>query len=218
MSDYNDYNDRDHGYDGRDHQDYHGQGPVDPHGGSHAMRIASYALALAAIFSCSFIFAAIPLAALSIILALLSRGNEKKTDSVRITLICDVCAIIASAAITGYSFYTVYNSPLLKAQLDHAIRYYERLYGLESGEGDSDFFSLFGSEEDQPESSGGSGDPSEDYYKRYYEKNTDGTSDPEEDSSDNGYSFDSGGSSGEDENDGSSGENSPSFVSGGDFV
>lgn len=178
ISNYNDYSDHDNSYrdpesDGNGRHDRHGdEMPQGSGNGSHAMRTASFALALAAVFSCSMIIVSVPLASLSIILALLSRGKPKRTDSVKVIIICDACAIIASAAITGYSYYTVMNSPILKQQFDDMINYYERLYGIDSGE-DSDITDLFGGDGDDssgnPDNSSGSGD---DYYKRYYENET----------------------------------------------
>ena len=187
----NDYN---NGYD-NDYNHGYNNGYGGSTGGSRAMSSAAIGLGIAALLFCSTIYIAIPLACLSIIMALLSRGRRKNNSGVTAAIIMDIMAIAISAAITYAAFHAVYSSPFLKSQLENMIEYYEnQLYG-EDGSGDSD----------------PSGLP---------EQNTETESDS---SGDSDESEDSGTGNGSDEGDGSgetgdSGDNGNTFQSGGAFV
>ena len=93
-------------------------------GPSPALSSAAVTLAIISLFSCSFIVIALPLAATSIILALISRGDGPLLGSCRYALVTGCIALAATIGLTGYSFYLVYNNPALRHQVEQMISFY----------------------------------------------------------------------------------------------
>ena len=78
------------------------------------------------------IYISVPLGALAIILALLSRGPEKQLGKAKTAVSLGAAGIIVSSAVTGYAFYRVTTDPVLRAQMQQLVNYYTGTYLGES--------------------------------------------------------------------------------------
>ena len=90
-------------------------------------------LCILSVFTCFFSFLCIPLGALAILLALLSRGKGRLAGTAVTAIIVSVFSITASAAATGYAVWKISSSPQLRQRFDAVMEYYEGLYGLSDG-------------------------------------------------------------------------------------
>ena len=95
---------------------------------SPALARAAFILGVIAAISLVFIYIAVPLGALAILLALLSRGNHPLFGRARTAVTLGICAIIASSVITGYSFFRIWTDPVLKARFQQMLDYYMTYY------------------------------------------------------------------------------------------
>ncbi len=185
--DYNNYNnDPGSDYGSCNHSDYDGSGSRQ--GSSRALSSAALGLGIAALLFCSFIYTAVPLACLSIILALLSRGRSRKNSAMTAAIIMDVMAIALSAAITIAAFHTIFSSPILRSQFNEIIEYYSnQLYG-EGGPDDPELSGLPGTG-DSSETDRGSSKESEESDTSYSDESDSDKSDGRSDTFQSGGAF-----------------------------
>ena len=101
-------------------------------GNRQSMRFAATVLGIISIFSFMMIYISVPLGALAIILALLSRGSEKRLGKAKTAVSLGAAGILASCAITGFAFYRVTTDPVLRAQMQQMVNYYTGTYLGES--------------------------------------------------------------------------------------
>ncbi len=126
---------------GRFHEEHY-----DPYGkSSPAMAAAARLLGILSLFFFWMIYLALPLAATSVVLALLSRGSGSVKRRVRGIVITGIVSMVLTTGVTAYSVYKVFTTPSLKAQMDVMVRYYLG-YGLDEvfgtgGESDEGTFS-----------------------------------------------------------------------------
>jgi len=118
---------------GRGHEDgnggEYGDGPFsDRERGRSAMRSAAMVLAVISILSSMMIYISIPLGAVAIVLAFLSRGNRKTLGKAKTAVTVAAAGMIASTAITGYAFYRVTTDPVLRRQMQQMVEYYSGAY------------------------------------------------------------------------------------------
>ena len=92
------------------------------------MAAAAFVLSIIAVVSLLFIYAAVPLGALAITLALLSRGRSRLFGKAKTAVTIALAAIIGSCFITGYSFYRVWTDPILKDRFSRFLDYYITYY------------------------------------------------------------------------------------------
>ena len=96
---------------------------TEPRRTSPALSSAAFVLAVLSVFTCFILYLCIPLGALSIILALLSRGAGRAGQKVRITLVLAALSMAASVTVTSYAAYRIYHTPELKAQFERILDY-----------------------------------------------------------------------------------------------
>ena len=84
---------------------------------------AAFVLAVLSVFSCMIIYLCVPLAALSVILALLSRGTRKIGGRTGFTLVLAAAAMTISIALTSFAAYRIYHTPALRAQFERLLDY-----------------------------------------------------------------------------------------------
>ena len=113
-------------------EDYRTSPSPAPPMANEAFRTASLVFMIVAVFTVRMFFISIPMAALSVIFNVLSKGNLPPARRHRYVLIINLCIMIASAGITVYSFYTVMNNPQYRRQLEAIINYYENNYLYET--------------------------------------------------------------------------------------
>ncbi len=96
---------------------------------SPGMLSAAMLLAVLSVFFFWMIYLAIPLGAIAIILAFISRGGaEKISRRARNIIITAAVGMTISAGVTGYAFYTVFTNPEMHARFNQVLEYYTRLY------------------------------------------------------------------------------------------
>lgn len=106
---------------------YYGQPPV-PDKRSGAMETAALALGITAIVTCSCIYLSVVCGALSILLALLSRGGEyTMSRRARIALALGIAGLAATIALYVFSYISLLNT---YGSLEGILRAYCDMYGL----------------------------------------------------------------------------------------
>lgn len=136
---------------------------------SSAMSTASFILAFLSIFSSLIFYIAVPAGALSILLALLSRGrNRRLTGKGKIAVFVSVIGITASVVTTVIAVHTVMTNPEMRSQLEYMFNYYAQELGL-----DIEFDDYFGDggeekEEDTPDSVPDDDKRANEYFNKYY--------------------------------------------------
>ncbi len=127
----------DHSY--RDRSSGPGGAPVmDNPYAREKMAVAALFLAVAAIITFQVFFISMPLGISAVILALLSRGEGSMVRRARAALCIGAIAASLSAAITGYSVYSVMTDPALRREFEKLYVYYtgqEFPFPSESGSG-----------------------------------------------------------------------------------
>ena len=104
------------------------------------MALTALILAVAAIITFQVFFVSMPLGISAVILALLSRGKGSMARRARVALCIGAIAASLSAAVTGYSVYTVMTDPQLRREFEKLYVYYtgqEFPFPAESGSGAS---------------------------------------------------------------------------------
>ena len=96
--------------------------------GRSAMQSASMILAVLCIISSMFIYISLPLGAVAIVLALLSRGERKTLGKAKTAVTVAAAGMLASSAITGYAFWRVTTDPVLRRQMQQMVEYYSGAY------------------------------------------------------------------------------------------
>lgn len=89
-----------------------------------AMVAASFMLAIISIATFQIFFISLPCASISIILALISRGDGPLLPRARAALICAAVAAVLTTSVTVFSVYTVMHDPELRAQVEQIYNYY----------------------------------------------------------------------------------------------
>ncbi len=117
---------------GSDYQNYGPSGPGGPDdynryksaAAKRTMATASLVCGIIALVSFQLFFISLPLAGVSIILALLSRSSGKIETRARFALIAAGIAAVICSLYTVYVIRTVYNNPQLRAQVEQLYNYY----------------------------------------------------------------------------------------------
>ena len=89
-----------------------------------AMVTVSFITALISIATFQIFFISLPCAAISIILALISRGNGHLLPRAKAALCCATVAAILTTVVTSVSVYTVMHNPELREQIEQLYNYY----------------------------------------------------------------------------------------------
>ena len=115
---------------------------------SSAMETASMILAVLAAVFIWIIYLSVPLASLSVILALLSRGDRKASGRARSSILLAGGAAFISILITGISFAVIFSNDSLRSQFTEILSYYRSYYFPDEGtpadpQGESGGFSYF---------------------------------------------------------------------------
>jgi len=116
---------------------------------------AALTLGILAVISCMILYISLPLGALAIILALLSRGGKPLAGRARAAIIAGVCAIGLTAGTTGYALYVYQTNPSVHMQVDYIVDYL--MDGYLSGESGS-LYDLGSDSATAPDGSDGSSD------------------------------------------------------------
>ncbi len=117
---------------GSDYQNYGSSGPGGPDdynryksaAAKRTMATASLVCGIIALIAFQLFFISLPMAGISIILALLSRNGSKVEGRARIALIAAGAAAIVCSLYTWYAIRTVYNDPRLRSQVEQLYNYY----------------------------------------------------------------------------------------------
>lgn len=117
---------------GSDYQNYGPSGPGEPDdfnrykaaAAKRSMATASLVCGIIALISFQLFFISLPMAGVSIILALLSRSGKRVEGRARFALIAAGIAAVICSLYTWYAIRTVYNSPQLRAQVEQLYNYY----------------------------------------------------------------------------------------------
>ncbi len=117
---------------GSDYQNYGPSGPGGPDeynrykaaAAKRTMATASLVCGIIALISFQLFIISLPMAGVSIILALLSRSNGKIETRARFALIAAGIAAVICSLYTWYAIRTVYNNPQLRAQVEQLYSYY----------------------------------------------------------------------------------------------
>ena len=113
------------------------------------MATAALIVGIAAVLFFRIFYLSIPMAAISIILALLSRGGYTVSLRGKLAIIVSSATIIFSVSNTAYTIYQIYHDPVLRQQFEMYMEYFERLY---SEDEDSSIWELLPrQEQDTPE-------------------------------------------------------------------
>ena len=136
------------------------------HSGSLALATAAFILCLIGGATFFIFYFSVPLAALSIILALLSRGDGKTSIRGKIAVIISVIDIIVSISFTGYAACSIFNDPVQRRQFERLWDYYMDYYSSES-DGDMlrDFLEDYGLDSDGYDEFGGHDYDTDDPYQ-----------------------------------------------------
>ncbi|MDO5346035.1 MAG: hypothetical protein Q4E91_09845 [Lachnospiraceae bacterium] len=120
-------------------QDFHSKPDSDPSrqkpSGSPALATAAFVLCLIGGISFFICYISIPLAALAIILALLSRGDGKISVRGKIAVVISVLDIFISVFFTASAVYSVLNDPVQRRQFEALWNYYMDYYSNDSDSG-----------------------------------------------------------------------------------
>lgn len=94
---------------------------------SNAFIVLSLVMGLLAVTSCSFIFFACIFGGLSILFAILSKGNDRHIQILpKIGIVSSVAGIVLSVFVTAAAFYFVMNDTTFRKQLNETC---EQIYG-----------------------------------------------------------------------------------------
>lgn len=102
-----------------------------------AMAAASFILAIVAIATFQIFFISLPCASVSIILALISRGDGKILPRAKAAIACAAVAAVLTTSITAYSVYTVMHDPQMMAEVQRVYQYYTDPSAAEDPSADS---------------------------------------------------------------------------------
>ncbi len=103
----------------------------DPIRRNEGLEKASVILGIFALFSSMIFYLSLPLGALAIITALLSRGNGKVKGRGRTGIIIGTVALSASVAFTGYTVALYMTNTEYRESVKNLVDYYMERYGLE---------------------------------------------------------------------------------------
>lgn len=87
------------------------------------MVAASFVMALISIATFQIFFVSLPCASISIILALISRGDQPLLPRAKAALICAAVAAVLTTSVTVFSVYTVMHDPQLRGQVEQYYNY-----------------------------------------------------------------------------------------------
>ena len=104
--------------------------------GSRGLATGALVLALLAVPFFFLFYISIPLGAVAVLLALLSRGRGKISLRAKLAAFIGAGAICLSGLTTSYMFITVYRTPELREQLERMIDFYYGFYGQEEERGE----------------------------------------------------------------------------------
>lgn len=121
-----------------DDNDMYGNDGYRPHLHGSPLGRISFFLGILSLMSCMVFYIAVPFGALAVILALLSRTDSAKSKKYRASVICGICGIVLTTAITSTAFYKVFTDP----EMFGAIEYYMQMY---TGDTDLDLREELGS-------------------------------------------------------------------------
>ncbi len=115
-----------------DFQNYGPSGPNEPDdynrykaaAAKRTMATASLVCGIVALISFQLFFISLPMAGISIILALLSRSSKKIEGRALFALVAGCLAAVICSLYTVYAIRTVYNDPKLRAQVEQLYNYY----------------------------------------------------------------------------------------------
>lgn len=105
---------------------------TDPIRRNQGLETASMVLGLFALFSVMIIYVSIPLAALSVITGLLSRGNGKVKGRGKRGIMIGSIALGASLGITAVTVGMYFTNPQYRQTVHELVDYYMERYGLET--------------------------------------------------------------------------------------
>jgi len=94
-------------------------------------------LAIISIATFQIFFISLPCASISIILALISRGDGPLLPRAKAALICASAAAVLTTSVTAVSVYTVMHDPALRAQVEQIYDYYTNPEEVSPEEGES---------------------------------------------------------------------------------
>ena len=97
-----------------------------------SLRSAAMILAVISLISFLMVYISVPLGAIAIILALLSKGQDEVTGKHKTIIALAAAGMCASTALTGFAFYRVTTDPVLKKQMQQMLNYYTSHYLGES--------------------------------------------------------------------------------------
>ena len=144
-------------YDPNDYEPHHDDYEQQPGQRRGGMRLAAMVMGVLSVITCMMIYVSVPLGALAILFALLSRGRGRQLGNAKPALIMGVAGILASSILTGYALYSYYHDPVLHAQVNQLIERYRRVYfngedllDMVSGDGDQEGATEKESEQDIP--------------------------------------------------------------------
>ncbi len=118
--------------------DMYGNDGYRPHLHGSPLARVSFLLGILSLMSCMVIYIAVPLGALAVIFALLSRTDSPKSKKCRASIICGICGMVLTTVITWTAFYKVFTDP----EMFGAIEYYMQMY---TGDSDLDLRKELGS-------------------------------------------------------------------------
>lgn len=118
--------------------DMYGNDGYRPHLHGSPLARTSFFLGILSLMSCMVIYISLPLGALAVIFALLSRTDSVKSKKCRASIICGVCGMVLTTVITVSAFYKVFTD----SEMLNAIEYYMQMY---TGDADLDLREEFGS-------------------------------------------------------------------------
>lgn len=95
------------------------------------MVAASFVLALISIITFQIFFISLPSASVSIILALISRGDGPMLPRAKAALACAAAGAVLTTSITLTSVYAVMHDPVLRSQVEQIYEYYTDPEALE---------------------------------------------------------------------------------------
>ena len=101
------------------------------------MVAASFVMALISIATFQIFFVSLPCASISIILALISRGDQPLLPRAKAALICAAVAAVLTTSVTVFSVYTVMHDPQLRGQVEQYYNYLTNPEGFTPEQDDS---------------------------------------------------------------------------------
>ena len=101
------------------------------HRKNNGFSVAAMTLAILSAIMFLFIYVSVPLGALAILFACLSRGNLRMNGRAKTAAVIAAIAMIVSSAATGYAAYRLYTDPELRETMQEMLDYYMQSYGGE---------------------------------------------------------------------------------------